>query len=188
MFTNSALSPIDTLVVSGTNRVLLEGNLRALDDLISGLGLLENETFIFRPDERNASIGMHVRHVVEFYQEFFKSITQKQTDIVCYDNRQRNLELENSKNSAHRALCKIVLALQSYDLRDRNLELSVVVDPGQPLSTLRTTVHRELYHLLDHTTHHMAIIKIFADTHGITFDKNFGLANATKKNRQKNNR
>ena len=39
----------------------------------------------------NGTIGRHVRHVLEFYECLFMS---KSGDIVCYDDRKRNLLLE----------------------------------------------------------------------------------------------
>lgn len=185
MTANVALQHAEPLADANSNEALLEGNLQVLNDLIAGVDRLKGQTFTDLPGDHSSPIGMHVRHVIEFYQAFFKSLDADCVSGVCYDNRKRNLDFETSKVLAREALQKIVNALKSSDLTDRDVELSVVIDPVQPLSILRTSVHRELYHVLDHTIHHMAIIKMLAAGHGVAFDENFGLANATKKDRQK---
>lgn len=157
---------------------LLNGNLKILSDLVTALSAVGDDLYRYQPSPDVSSIGMHVRHVIEFYQEFLRAMDGGD---VCYDNRQRDLKFEISKDKACDQIKKISSIFRTSDLCDRDLVLSVVTSPEGPLSHLHTTLQRELYHVLDHCVHHMALIKMLGARHGVEFDVGFGLANATKK-------
>lgn len=164
---------------------LTEGNLKLLNQLIAGLDKMDGATFINQPGSHSASIGMHIRHIIEFYQEFFKMLHSNDCEQLCYDQRRRNVLFETSKSSARKELEDMKVLFVTTELSDIDLRLSVTVDPDQPLFCLRTTKARELFHLIDHTTHHMAIIKMIAQEQNVIFDENFGLANSTQKERKR---
>lgn len=186
MASESAFTSIGCVEFSDARQALLNANLQVLSGLIDGIELLSDKAYTSLPGDQKSSIGMHVRHVIEFYQEFLKTLLKEKVFDVCYDNRKRNLDFEISKIKAQLELSAVVRSIQNSDLHDREIEISVIVDPNQPLTRIRTSLHRELYHVLDHTVHHMAIIKMLAFEHNIIFDEQFGLASATQKDRQDN--
>jgi hypothetical protein len=124
-----------------------------------------------------SSIGQHIRHIVEFYVCLFSD-----KDYVNYDERERNLLIENSP-----LYTLEVLGILKYKLQNLDFEKNVIFK--QSLNDdkvfLSTSYARELIYLGEHTIHHFALIKI-----GITalcpeldLDQNFGVADSTIKYR-----
>ncbi len=124
-----------------------------------------------------SSIGQHIRHIVEFYVCLFSD-----KDYVNYDERERNLLIENSP-----LYTLEVLGILKYKVQNLDFEKNVIFK--QSLNDdkvfLSTSYARELIYLGEHTIHHFALIKI-----GITalcpelaLDQNFGVADSTIKYR-----
>lgn len=160
--------------------VLVSANLEILDQLSTALDDFTDALYTHKANAQTSSIGMHIRHILEFYQEFLKTVIDNDDTDICYDNRQRNLLLETSREDAAQKLNAIKDAFSSMSSDDCNLALSVIIRPSEPLMSMPTTLHRELYHVLDHMVHHMALIKLTAERQGIALNKNFGLAHATQ--------
>lgn len=155
-------------------------NLKILEQLGQGIGSISQDIYTHTLDQQTSSIGMHVRHVIEFYQEFFKTIKGTADQTLCYDNRQRNMLFETSKDTALEELENLQSDFTSSTLDDRKLNLSITIHQDSNLEVIGTTLHRELYHLFDHATHHMAIIKMIAAKQNVSFDENFGVACSTQ--------
>lgn len=167
-----------------TPHVLVEGNLRSLTQLKSALEALSDQCYTRQPDDGGSPLGGHVRHIIEFYQEFLK-LAEGDGEALSYDRRQRNLEIETSRSTALAAVQDIEGRLATVDVSDKNLALSMTVDPQAPMITMKTTLERELFHVLDHCIHHMAMLKMVAGKIDVSFDENFGVANSTQCHRQK---
>ncbi len=130
------------------------------------------QTLLERLDsDAYASIGGHMRHILEFYECFLDGLPAGRVD---YDARRRDLLVESSQSVAS---ARIRL------MRDRLYELGITAE-----ATLLTrldgaeacsTVARELLALSSHTVHHFAIIAISLRTHGVTPDPTFGVAPST---------
>lgn len=125
-----------------------------------------------------SSIGQHVRHIVEFYICLFSD-----KEYVNYDERERNLLIENSPVYTQEVL--EILKSQLLNL-DFNKKVIFKQNINNEEVFLNTSYQRELIYLGEHTIHHFALIKI-----GITslcpdfkLDKNFGVANSTVKYRE----
>jgi len=121
----------------------------------------------------SSSIGQHMRHVVEFYQCFFKDL---KTSEICYDKRARLVELECSLLALVVEFRKIVSQYKGLSIVDRKLNLLSMAHPGASLRRAQTTLNRELLYLSDHTIHHIAQIKLIALANGLILeldDKNF---------------
>ncbi|MEZ4987230.1 MAG: hypothetical protein R2795_19675 [Saprospiraceae bacterium] len=102
-----------------------------------------------------ATLGQHTRHYIEFYQCLLHSATH--SEVVNYDNRKRDFLLERSAVAAIEAIEAIVAQLQ-YD-EDWVLQLEQSYQLGQVL-VVPTTFSRELIYNIEHTIHHLAIIRI----------------------------
>jgi len=98
---------------------------------------------------------------------------------LCYDNRKRDLLTEHSIDKAIEALSVISTQLNNTTLTPRDITLTSITVPELPSSQMPSNLERELMYLLDHANHHMAIIKMLAEHHNITFDDSFGVAGAT---------
>jgi uncharacterized damage-inducible protein DinB len=126
----------------------------------------------------NSSVGQHVRHVIEFYQTVLNGVSNK---VIDYDARQRDLQTETDLNYALQQLKSIN---NNFSSQLTDLNLSLMVDfGGEKLGEIPTSLFRELVYLIEHTIHHMAIIKIALQVafQQIEIPTNFGVAFSTIK-------
>jgi uncharacterized damage-inducible protein DinB len=127
-----------------------------------------------------ATIGQHFRHVLECFQELERGY---QDGDVNYDLRKRDRRLETDRAFAHRVMASIDSALRKPD---KPLQLYAALEEGMEVS-LSSTYYRELLHNLDHTVHHMALIKIgLSELPGIQVPDSFGVSHATIQHRSNN--
>ena len=119
-----------------------------------------------------STIGQHLRHIIEFYNCLLEGYTSK---TINYDNRKRELAIENNTIIAIQKLKHIVLNL---DKPDSTLNLMQPCVLGEQIIT--TTYYRELLHNLEHSIHHQAIIKIaLLNNTSIILPSHFGVAPST---------
>lgn len=133
------------------------------------------------PILNKSSIGQHIRHIVEFYIELEKGYAD---GIIDYDNRTRNLELETNQQLVLNSLTAIIGCLQTYNL-DKELQIASNYGLSQTEKILsKSSSRREVVYALDHTVHHLAIIKIaIQNTYKhIKLDANIGIAPSTLRN------
>ncbi|HLO46418.1 MAG TPA: hypothetical protein VK175_18895 [Leadbetterella sp.] len=125
-----------------------------------------------------SSIGQHVRHIIEFYICLFSD-----KEYVNYDERERNLLIENSPVYTQEVL--EILKSQLLNL-DFNKKVIFKQNINNEEVFLNTSYQRELIYLGEHTIHHFALIKIGITTlcPDIKLDKNFGVADSTVKYRE----
>lgn len=125
-----------------------------------------------------ATIGQHVRHILEFYQSVFNGLESK---VVNYDDRERNLLIETNTNVAIKLIEDICNKLKQ-NTTDQNLLLegNFCADEGKQIQ-INTSFLRELGYCLEHSIHHQALIKVgLLEVNCINFiDDTFGLAPAT---------
>jgi hypothetical protein len=127
-----------------------------------------------------ATVGQHVRHVIEFFQELAHSY---EDGTVNYDRRNRNSVLEINRCLAIHLLADTALAV---DRPDKDLVLVAHLSQGdmEPV-VIRTNYFRELLYNIEHTVHHMALLRIGINgVAKIVLPANFGVAASTIKFRQ----
>jgi hypothetical protein len=128
----------------------------------------------------NATIGKHVRHVIELFQSLQSGYDK---GIVNYDKRKRDMRIENDKQFALTLLTEIRNCLNKED-KDLMLESSYDEDSGETLS-IRTNYNREVAYNLEHTIHHMALIRIgITEVSSVKLPENYGVAASTVRHRQ----
>ncbi len=165
---------------------LTKANRQIIDQLILYLTQIEDELYTKKPDQNTSPVGGHVRHIIEFYQEFIKAAQDNFAKGLCYDNRQRNVTLETSKADALDLLKQIKTRIKYISPQETSITLYVTLDPAQgELTQVSSSATREMFHLLDHATHHMAMIKMIAQSFDSACDQNFGMANATLAHQKK---
>lgn len=124
-----------------------------------------------------SSIGQHVRHVIEFFEEMENGY---ESGTVNYDKRQRNLVLETDKDSAINSLSRIVSLLNKKD-KGLQLVVSYSFDENQS-SVVNTNYYREWTNNIEHTVHHMALIKSGVQAfENIQLPASFGIAVSTQR-------
>jgi len=130
-----------------------------------------------------ASIGQHVRHLLEFYVTLEQGL---KANMVCYDTRARDLRIETDVSYALQVIDKASVFMSSafFDKnafkRNITLRASYGVDVSVDID-MDTTIERELAYCLDHAIHHLAIIKISLIDSGIDLKmvSDLGVASST---------
>ncbi len=124
----------------------------------------------------NASIGQHTRHIVEFYTCLIQQI--KEGDIINYDKRLRNNELETSVQATLVEIDSICVAINAIK-EERNTYTEGHL--GTIDYHIPSSIERELLYVLEHAVHHMAIIKIAVKILDLNIEiaPNFGVAEST---------
>lgn len=129
-----------------------------------------------------SSLGEHTRHIIEFYRCL---ISQRNYIVVNYDLRERKQLLQQSTVEAKKALDMITAELDGLELdAPLMLEFNPAAHEGKP-ETILTNLHRELHYVLDHTIHHMALIKagVRTDFPQLALPTDFGVAPSTIRSR-----
>lgn len=158
-------------------KTLLDTSSHILGQLESGILTLTHEQYAVSTDINISAIGCHVRHIIEFYQTLLKA---KENDVICYDERKRNTLLETSQEAALNEIKSTRNILSKLQNEDRTLQIKSIIDPEQPMILMQTSLYRELFYLLDHAIHHMALIKMLAEKENVPLGRDFGLAQSTK--------
>lgn len=130
-----------------------------------------------------SSIGQHVRHILEFYQCL---LLAKETAIVNYDNRPRNLKIETDVFYAQDTIQNILKDLNLLCVDDSLFLEGNFSHQEKGSNKIATSYQRELAYCLEHSIHHQALIKVGLKELDIEniIDKNFGVAPATIRYKQ----
>ncbi|NHN24907.1 DinB family protein [Flavobacterium jejuense] len=137
------------------------------------LNQLDSKKYTFcNPELSNATIGEHIRHIIELYQSL---IEHYDSGIINYDKRKRNIVIQTSINEAILAIESI---LAKIDLPNKELQLEDGVQKTN--FTIQTNYFRELLYNLEHSIHHQALIKVAVLKYqDICLPENFGIAKST---------
>ncbi|WP_276500371.1 hypothetical protein [Terrimonas pollutisoli] len=128
----------------------------------------------------NASIGQHVRHIIELFLCLEKGY---ETGVVNYEKRKRDYQIETSKGIAAELLKDI------YHRIDRpNIDLVMEAEDYEDSETviaIPSNYYREIAYNLEHTIHHMALIRVgINEVSAIQLPDDFGVAYSTIKFRK----
>jgi uncharacterized damage-inducible protein DinB len=162
-----------------------EANKQLLHQLINFMDLISGTQYATNlPILSNNSIGKHIRHIVEFYQYLLNSYHQEQS-VVDYDERPRNQQTETDKQYAAQQIRQLIGRLAATT-DNKEMFLNFTLNESGGKQTLNTTFYRELAYNLEHTVHHLAIIKMAMMAHfpEIAVNKNFGVAYSTVQHQQ----
>jgi uncharacterized damage-inducible protein DinB len=103
-----------------------------------------------------SSLGQHTRHWIEFFQCL---IDQSMTDgLLCYDKRKRDLALETIPDKAIDALHAMEQSMNKLPSLGKIILTSEMSDGTEV--QLSTSLGRELWFVIEHAVHHLALIKI----------------------------
>ena len=160
---------------------LSQGVQQVFIQLSDSIGQLTNEQYTTKiPLLSNATIGQHVRHTVELFLCLEKGY---ETGLVNYEKRERDINIETNKGFANSLLKKILKNL-SKENRELLLETGYNEHSDQTIR-ISSNYYREIVYNLEHTVHHMALIRIginaIAD---ISLPESFGVAGSTVKHRK----
>lgn len=127
-----------------------------------------------------ATIGQHVRHIIELFICLDNGYA---SGVVNYEKRKRDYTIETDKNFANGLLKSIYLTL---DKDNKALQLQTGFDDHSTESTsIDTNYYREIAYNLEHTVHHMALIRVgITEVSNIQVPDSFGVASSTIKYRK----
>jgi len=156
---------------------IIEPVLNILRQLDYMLDQLTNEMYNQHIDVLSgATLGQHTRHILEFFIELQKGY---ENGSVNYDKRMRNKEIETSKEIAKKNIEEIQDALIK---KDKDLLLFTDYIFSEPVLT---NYYREIIYNLEHSIHHMAIIRIgIKAVSNLSLPEEFGVASSTLKYRK----
>jgi hypothetical protein len=151
-----------------------------LDQIQFVLEGLSNEQYTQKIDVLSKStIGQHTRHILEFFIELNKGY---ETGIVDYDKRIRNHAIESDKFFAISVIDEIMNALYKPD---HELLLNSIYGSEDDVIQVATNYYRELVYNLEHTVHHMALLRIGVEAiSSLAIPAEFGVAASTLKYRE----
>ena len=153
--------------------MLIQSIKNNLSENIELLRQLTNEEFMQKnPELSNATIGEHMRHIIELFGCLLENYDY---GLINYDDRKRDLLLQTDKNEAIAIIEKYLLELDKP-----NKPLSLTHNCFSPIELLQTNYFRELIYNLEHSIHHQALIKValYRLPH-IKISDSFGIAPST---------
>ena len=141
----------------------------------------------------SASIGKHIRHIIDHYLCLINGMKSDITNGVtgnkiAYDERSREQQYESNLPIARQKIDQVCLQLKNLesttngDLSNRKVKVSCSTSVAQSTAIeVDSTLQRELVFLHSHALHHFALIKMILQNHGIAVAEHFGIAPSTVK-------
>lgn len=128
----------------------------------------------------NNTIGQHVRHVIELFQCLEAGYPGTH---VNYEKRKRDIRIETDKDLALQLLQDVYAQLNKPD---KELVLHASYDElSEEWIEIPTNYFREVAYNLEHTIHHMALIRVgICEVSDIMLPEEFGVASSTVKHRK----
>jgi hypothetical protein len=125
----------------------------------------------------HSSIGQHVRHIIELFTCLEEGYA---CGTVNYEKRRRDRRIETEKDLATGMLEMIAAGLAKENKR---LLMEATYSEDCPeLLQFETNYYREIAYNLEHTIHHMALIKVgIGEVSGMEMPETFGVASSTLK-------
>lgn len=156
-----------------------------LNDLRIYLGAIEPVTYQSPLDILSGStIGQHTRHIIEFYNCLLEQSRASDAPVINYANRRRDYQIESQPDHALQyveSICDQLRELNPSTTCQLNCE-----EHGQDNLLVESTIGRELIYNIEHTIHHLAIVKIALKTAvpSLSLPEHFGVAPSTIRYRQ----
>ena len=125
----------------------------------------------------NASIGQHVRHIVELVQCLNEGYY---TGMIDYDKRKRDTRIETDRQFTLQ-----VLQQQCASLPQTDKWLQQAITIGNKTQWVDTSYNREVFYNTEHAIHHMALIRVALKEMELNIvPDQFGVAYATLQYKQ----
>ena len=131
-----------------------------------------------------STIGQHTRHIIEFYNCLIDQNKLAGVPVIDYAKRKRDYRIESEPDHALALVNSICDQLEDLDA-DKKCFLDCT-EHGQENLLISSTIGRELIYNIEHTIHHLAIVKIAlkATAPSIDLPEHFGVAPSTIRHRQ----
>lgn len=163
-------------------------NIALLNQMVSVLEDLPAETYAKKlPEAMNASVGAHLRHVLDHYLLF---LSQNRTGEINYDKRGRDVRVESDPAYARTIIRDIISGLEVCaaveDVNDwlrqpLTVRMETSAQADNSANWCASSIERELQFLISHTVHHYALIVFMSRQLNLTLPDQFGYAPSTLK-------
>lgn len=152
---------------------LFEETKVVLVQLIESLNKLNYDAYTHKIEPlNNSSIGEHVRHIIELFQQLEVGYN---TGVLNYDARKRDVRIQQNLDFAIESIAKIV---ESITKENKKIQLITLLTDDENL--IETNYYRELMYNLEHCIHHQALLKIGFNYMGIDkLPADYGVAKST---------
>lgn len=123
-----------------------------------------------------SSIGSHVRHILDHVCNLAHPAT------IDYEARRRGDAIESSRDLALQRIGEsqaAIRALAKHIGSDAAIRITAIPSPGLAPLTLPSTLERECLYVIDHTVHHLAMIRTLLSRAGHCCPSTLGLAAGT---------
>lgn len=145
----------------------------------------------------DASIGGHVRHLLDHYENFLTAVLEEfpaevdhfrlreQKPMINYDDRPRQRSVELDVDIAKERSHALRHALEHLPRDNIDVDIILQIDSAPENALQSSTLARELSFLYSHSVHHLAIISSMLKALGLEdMPRNFGIAPSTVKFRE----
>lgn len=125
----------------------------------------------------NATIGQHVRHIIELFLCLGKGYEE---GAVNYEKRKRDYRIETDRDFA----CFLLRSIfRTMDRPNKRIRLEAEdYDETVETVTIPSNYYREIAYNLEHTIHHMALIRVgINEVSSVVLPAEFGVAYSTIK-------
>ncbi len=172
-------------MVSNPHNTLTQIAINSLDDLRHYLVVIDPVVYQSALELLSGStIGQHTRHIIEFYNCLLDQNGSNDIPVINYAKRVRDIRIESAPAYALACLSRICDQLMEIDL-EKQCYLDCE-EHGQKDLKVLSTIERELIYNIEHTIHHLAIVKIALKVTAPAIDlpEHFGVAPSTIHHRQ----
>ena len=148
-------------------------------------------------DVFDASIGGHVRHVLDHYENFFAAVLVaypsdssqlalvSEKPMINYDSRPRERSVEIDQAVAAQRVARIRETLDHLPRTNIDVDIILQIDSAPDSALQHSTLARELSFLHSHSVHHLAMMSFMLRSLGLEdIPKHFGIAPSTIKFRE----
>ena len=159
--------------------ILVESLRQSCQQIIGLLTLVDDDAYRRnKPD--SSPVGGQVWHMIDSMNCLFDYY---QNNLVDYDKRIRNIAMEQDRSFAQQAVEAIIKKSEQLETTDLQQEIYVqeTINNDFAAARCKSNLEREIVDLIDHNTHHLAIIKILLADLNIKLAENFGVASSTVK-------
>lgn len=166
---------------------VIDDNVKLLEQALPLLNKLDKDIYCLRdPQLHNDAIGVHLRHVLDFYHCFFKGYPLGR---INYDDRRSDCRMETDMDYAKKQFSETLQRLENLKEDQLNKPVLVLINAANweegNDEWSQSTVKRELQSVLSHTVHHFALIALVLHAHNVAIDDHFGIAPSTLAYRQR---
>jgi uncharacterized damage-inducible protein DinB len=171
-------------IVDAETCAILHALERCIGQLVNVIDLLPDESFVLEDVHGGSSIGRHFRHVIEYMQMLGE---QAPHGIVDYELRKRVELLERDRPAARVAVkgngSRLLEALGHLGAHHALIQFLTPFVGADKIQMI-TSLGRECMHVIEHTTHHLALVRVLAAHCGVEIPRNVALAVATQEYEQ----